>query len=39
MREELAFGLIPLLDFWWLILLAFAVIPGVGYLIGRRRMG
>ena len=38
MREELAFILIPLLGyFWWLILLAFAVIPGIGYLIGRRR--
>ena len=38
MRQELAFILIPLLFyFWWLFLLAFAVIPGIGYLIGRRR--
>jgi hypothetical protein len=38
LREELWFILIPLLFyFWWLILLAFAVIPGIGYLIGRRR--
>ena len=37
-REELLFFLIPLLGyFWWLILLLFAVIPGIGYLIGRRQ--
>jgi hypothetical protein len=38
LREELAFTLIVLLGyFWWLILLLFLVIPGIGYLIGRRR--
>ena len=38
MREELGFFLIPFLfEFWWLILLAFAVIPGIGYFIGRVR--
>ena len=37
MKEELGFMLIPLLEFWWLILLAFALIPGISYLIGRRR--
>ena len=37
MKEELAFALIPLIEFWWLILPAFLVIPGIGYLFGRRR--
>ena len=38
LRQELLFILIPLLGyFWWLILLLFLVIPGIGYLIGRRR--
>ena len=40
MREELGFGFAGLLEFWWLILLAvpvFAVLPGLGYLIGRVR--
>jgi hypothetical protein len=38
MKEELGFSLIVLLaELWWLILPAFLVIPGIGYLIGRRR--
>jgi hypothetical protein len=38
LRQELAFFIVPILfELWWLILLAFAVIPGIGYLIGRRR--
>ncbi len=38
LKEELAFILIPLLFyFWWLILLLFIAIPAIGYLIGRRR--
>jgi hypothetical protein len=38
MREELGFTLIALWSvLWWLILPAFLVIPGIGYLIGRRR--
>lgn len=36
MKEELGFNLIALFSFlWWLILPAFLVIPGIGYLIGR----
>ena len=38
MKEELWFNLIALLSvLWWLILPAFLVMPGIGYLIGRRR--
>jgi hypothetical protein len=38
MKEELGFNLIVIFSFlWWLILPAFLVIPGVGYLIGRLR--
>lgn len=37
MRGELFFLVASLFQLWWLILLAFAVIPGIGYLIGRRR--
>jgi hypothetical protein len=38
MSGELALFFVPILfELWWLILLAFAVIPGIGYLIGRRR--
>ena len=38
MRKELAFmSIVILFEFWWLIVPAFAVIPGIAYLIGRRR--
>lgn len=37
MKEEVGFALIALLQLWWLILPAFAVIPVIGYLIGRNR--
>ncbi len=38
MKEELWFSLIVIVfELWWLILPAFAVLPVVGYLIGRRR--
>ena len=38
MKEELGFNLIVLFSFlWWLILPAFLLIPGIGYLIGRHR--
>jgi hypothetical protein len=37
MKQEVPFSLmLILLYFWWLILLSFVVIPGIGYLIGRR---
>jgi hypothetical protein len=37
LREELGFSLLLIVYyFWWLILLSFVVIPGIGYLIGRR---
>jgi hypothetical protein len=34
MRGELFFLVASLFPLWWLILLALAVIPGIGYLIG-----
>lgn len=38
MKEELGFNLIAMFSLlWWLILPAFLVIPGIGYLIGRLR--
>ena len=38
MKEELGFSLIVIVfELWWLILPAFVVLPGAGYLIGRRR--
>jgi hypothetical protein len=37
MRQEWTFILIALLEVWWLMLLAFAVLPGIDYLIGRVR--
>ena len=37
MRGELFILAAILFEFWWLFLLAFAVIPGIGYLIGRIR--
>ena len=41
MKEELAFFIAGLFELWWLILpaavAAFAVLPGLGYLIGRVR--
>ena len=38
MKQEVGFNLIALFSLlWWLILPAFLVIPGIGYLIGRLR--
>ena len=38
MRHEVALIFLPILvGLWWLILPAFALIPGIGYLIGRHR--
>ena len=38
LREEFGFySLVTVAYFWWLILLLFAAIPVIAYLIGRRR--
>ena len=38
MRQEVQFIFLPILfALWWLILLAFPLIPGIAYLIGRHR--
>jgi hypothetical protein len=37
MRGEMFFLVASLFQLWWMILPAFALIPGIAYLIGRRR--
>lgn len=38
MRQVVPFVFLPILfALWWLILLAFPLLPGIGYLIGRHR--
>lgn len=37
MKEEFGFySIVTVAYLWWLILLSFVVVPGIGYLIGRR---